>query len=75
VLNFVNGNIYLDEAAISRRKLDLAEVENVASQAVGKIHGIAAAFTGTQILTGRLPNTPIANSATGRILTEAIGER
>ncbi len=62
VLNFVNGNIYLDEAAISRHKLDLAEVENVASQAVGKIHGIAAAITGTQILMGRLPNTPISNS-------------
>src|SRR6266545_4125792 len=62
ILNFVNGNIYLDEAAIERRKLDLAEVENVASQAVGRIHGIAAAITGTQIMTGRLPNSPIANS-------------
>jgi predicted AlkP superfamily pyrophosphatase or phosphodiesterase len=62
ILNFVNGNIYLDEAAIERRKLDLAEVENVAGQAVGRIHGIAAAITGTQIMTGRLPNSPIANS-------------
>ena len=62
ILNFVNGNIYLDEAAIERRKLDLAEVENVAGQAVGRINGIAAAITGTQIMTGRLPNSPIANS-------------
>lgn len=62
ILNFVNGNVYLDEAAIARHKLDLAEVESVASQAVVKIQGIAAAITGTQIMTGRLPNSPIANS-------------
>ena len=62
ILSFVNGNIYLDEAAIARRKLDLAEVESVASQAVLKIHGIAAAITGTQIMTGRLPNNLIAKS-------------
>jgi arylsulfatase A-like enzyme len=62
VLNFVNGNIYLDEDAINRRKLDLANVENVASQTVVKVHGIAVAITGTQVQTGRLPNTPIASS-------------
>jgi predicted AlkP superfamily pyrophosphatase or phosphodiesterase len=62
ILTFVNGNIYFDESVISRRKLDLEEVETVASQAVMKIHGIAAAVTGTQIMAGRLPNTPIAAS-------------
>jgi predicted AlkP superfamily pyrophosphatase or phosphodiesterase len=73
VLNFVNGNIYLDEAAIARRKLDLAEVESVASQAVVKIQGIAAAITGTQIMSGRWPNTPIANSVANGFFPQRNG--
>jgi predicted AlkP superfamily pyrophosphatase or phosphodiesterase len=60
VLAFSNGNVYLDEAAVERRKLDVEEVERVASQAVLKIAGIGEAFTRTQILTGRLPRTMIA---------------
>jgi hypothetical protein len=62
VLSFLNGNVYLDEAAVARRKLNLAEVESVASQAVTKLHGIAAAITSTQIMSGSLPGGPIAKS-------------
>lgn len=58
----VNGNVYLDESTIERRKLDAAEVESVASKAVLKIPGINAVFTRSQILSGELPNTPIARS-------------
>ncbi|HQR35423.1 MAG TPA: alkaline phosphatase family protein [Blastocatellia bacterium] len=62
ILQTVNGNVYLDETAIERRKLDTAQVEAVASQAVMKIHGVAEAFTRSQILGGNLPNTAIARS-------------
>ena len=62
IVQSVNGNVYLDEAAIERRKLDAAQVEAVASQAVMKIHGVAEAFTRSQILSGNLPNTAIARS-------------
>ncbi|MBS1791050.1 MAG: alkaline phosphatase family protein [Acidobacteria bacterium] len=58
----VNGNVYLDESTIERRKLDAAEVESVASKAVLKIPGINAVFTRSQILSGELPNTIIARS-------------
>jgi predicted AlkP superfamily pyrophosphatase or phosphodiesterase len=59
---FVNGNVYLDEAAVERRKLEVAEVERAASQAVMKIAGVGEAFTRSQILAGRLPQTVIARS-------------
>lgn len=62
ILQTVNGNVYLDEAAIERRKLDAAEIEAVASKAVLKLTGINAVFTRTQILEGNLPDTAIARS-------------
>ncbi len=60
IISLVNGNVYLDETAIERRKLDVAEVEFVASQAVTKLSGIAEAFTRSQILLGKMPDTQIA---------------
>jgi arylsulfatase A-like enzyme len=62
ILAFVNGNFYLDEAVIERRKVAVEEVERVASQAVVKIAGVAECFTRSQILSGRLPQTKIARS-------------
>jgi arylsulfatase A-like enzyme len=58
----LNGNVYLDEAVIERRKLDAEEVERVAAQAISKIAGIGDCFTRSQILAGRLPQTAIARS-------------
>lgn len=60
ILDFVNGNFYLDEAAIERHKLNVEDVERVASQAVMKVPGIVECFTRSQILSGRLPQTKIA---------------
>ncbi len=62
VLAFSNGNIYLDEAVIERRKIAVEEAERVASQAVVKIDGVAECFLRSQILSGRLPQTKIARS-------------
>jgi predicted AlkP superfamily pyrophosphatase or phosphodiesterase len=62
ILDFYNGNVYFDEAAIERRKLNVEEVERVASQAVVKIEGVAECFTRSQILSGRLPQTRISRS-------------
>ncbi|MGH9837398.1 MAG: alkaline phosphatase family protein [Blastocatellia bacterium] len=62
VLATLNGNVYLDDAAIERRKLDAEEVERVASQAVLKIAGVGDCFTRSRILSGRLPRTMIARS-------------
>jgi predicted AlkP superfamily pyrophosphatase or phosphodiesterase len=60
ILAFVNGNVYLDETAIERRKIAVEEVERVASQAAMKVAGVAECFTRSQILSGRLPQTMIA---------------
>ncbi len=66
ITSLVNGNVYLDEAAIERRKLDVAEVESVAGQSLTKLDGIAETFTRSQILSGRMPKTLIAaNVANG----------
>jgi len=62
ILDFYNGNVYFDEAAIERRKLNVEEVERVASQVVVKIEGVAECFTRSQILSGRLPQTRISRS-------------
>jgi predicted AlkP superfamily pyrophosphatase or phosphodiesterase len=62
VVSFVNRNIYLDEGAVARRKLDLAEVETAASHAALMVPGIAAAITASQITSGHVPNGPVAVS-------------
>ncbi|HEX5081777.1 MAG TPA: alkaline phosphatase family protein [Blastocatellia bacterium] len=62
ILAVVNGNVYFDEDAIERRKLNVEDVERVASQAVVKIEGVAECFTRSQILSGRIPQTRVARS-------------
>ena len=59
VLYFNYGNVYLDEAAIARRKLTVAEVEAVAQAAVLGLPGIAECLTSTQLRQGRVPATPL----------------
>lgn len=73
VLDFVNGNFYLDEAAIERHKLNVEDVERVASQAVMKIAGIAECFTRSQILSGRLPQTKAARAVTNGFYPQRNG--
>jgi hypothetical protein len=62
ILSTSNGNVYFDEKAIERRKVSAEEVEEVAAQIVMKTRGIAACYTRTQILAGRVPDTHIARS-------------
>jgi predicted AlkP superfamily pyrophosphatase or phosphodiesterase len=59
-LAVANGNVYLDESLLERRKLNVGEVERVAAGAVAKIAGIGDCFTRSQILAGQLPQTTIA---------------
>jgi len=73
ILDFYNGNFYFDEAAIERRKLNVEEVERVASQALMKVAGVAECFTRSQILSGRLPQTKIARSVANGFHTQRNG--
>ncbi len=60
--SFTYGNVYFDYAALARRHASLTEAQNLVSEAVMGLKGIAEAFTRTDILAGRLPRTRVANS-------------
>ncbi len=62
VLYFNYGNVYLDEAAIERRKLTTAEVEAVAQAALLNLPGIGECLTRTQLRQGRAPANAIGRS-------------
>ncbi|HKX32873.1 MAG TPA: alkaline phosphatase family protein [Blastocatellia bacterium] len=62
ILSQVNGNIYFDESVVERRKAPIEEVERVACQALLKMPGIRECLTRTQLTSGRIPETPIAQS-------------
>ncbi|MFN0122187.1 MAG: alkaline phosphatase family protein [Blastocatellia bacterium] len=62
VLNFVNGNMYFDYAALEKQKATREEAERIAAAAISEIDGIAACFTRTRIINGALPQTAVARS-------------
>ena len=56
------GNVYLDYAALEQRQVPLAEAERVACEAIKPLKGVGECFTRTDLLSGQLPHTRIANS-------------
>lgn len=61
VFGFRNPSIYLDPRVVEKLKLDMAEVETIAAEAVMKINGIALAVTRSDLLRGNVPDTPMAD--------------
>lgn len=61
VFGLRNPSIYLDPRVVEKLKLDMAEVERVAAEAVMTVKGIALAVTRTDMLRGNAPDTPMAN--------------
>jgi len=57
---FVNDQLYLDQKLIAARKADPAEAERRAGEAALGTRGVVDFFTRTQIVEGRMANTPIA---------------
>ncbi len=57
---FSAESVYFDLATIAEKKLERAEVEQVAADAALTVEGIADAFTRSQILSGNLPRTPLS---------------
>ena len=74
VLAFPYGNVYLDYAAMERRKVSHETAERVASEAIKRLKGIAECFTRTEILNGQLPRTRVANSVALGFNTERNGD-
>ncbi|MFQ3581159.1 alkaline phosphatase family protein [Chloracidobacterium validum] len=57
---FSAESVYFDLKTLAEKKLDRSEVERVAAEAALTVNGVAAAFTRTQILSGGLPRTTLA---------------
>jgi predicted AlkP superfamily pyrophosphatase or phosphodiesterase len=62
VKQFVNSNVYLDDAVIDRRKADRAEIEKAVCGAALTVTGVGACFMRSDLIDGRLPATKIATS-------------
>ena len=62
VVALEDPHIFLDRATIAAKKLDPAEVEQVAGQAAASLKGFAGYFTRSQLLRGAVPATPLALS-------------
>lgn len=62
VVALEDPSLYLDEKVIAEKKLDRAEVENVAAAALKKVPGIAGCFTRTQLMKGENGGTAIGKA-------------
>lgn len=62
IIASTNNNVYFDESIFERRKISAESVEQTACQAVLKNAAVAACFTSTQLVSGALPQTPVARS-------------
>jgi len=74
ILAFVNSNIYFDYSALERRKADLSEVERIAGEAALKAPGVAACFARSQIISGQLPPTVIAQRVASGFYPQRNGD-
>ena len=59
---FIYGNLYLDQALLAERKINLAEAETVVATALAALPGIHAAFTSTQLQSGDMPHSYVART-------------
>ena len=55
--------IYLDSDALNKHHIPIPQAEEVAATAAASAPGVMTAFTRTQLLTGRLPLSPLARAA------------
>jgi hypothetical protein len=62
VIALEDPHIFLNRAAIAAKKLDAAEVEQVAGAAAAALKGFGGYFTRTQLMHGSVPNTPLGMS-------------
>jgi predicted AlkP superfamily pyrophosphatase or phosphodiesterase len=62
VIALEDPHVFLNRAAIAAKKLDAAEVEQVAGAAAAGIKGFGGYFTRTQLMHGSVPPTPLGMS-------------
>lgn len=62
ILSTGNGNVYFDLSIFARKSIDLPTAESVAAAAVTSVPGVAACYTRSQIVSGGMPATRLAQS-------------
>ena len=66
--------IYLDKAALKARRIQPSQAEDVAAQAAASTPGVMAAFSRAQLMTGNLPNSPLARKASNSFNPQRGGD-
>jgi predicted AlkP superfamily pyrophosphatase or phosphodiesterase len=74
MLKLVSGNVYLNYEAMEKRNLSRSEVEKFIAETLTRHPSIAAAFTRSQLLSGELPHTKIAESVVRGFYAERNGD-
>jgi predicted AlkP superfamily pyrophosphatase or phosphodiesterase len=74
VLNLVNDQLYLDQKLIAEKKVDPAEAERVAGEAVLSMEGVVNYFTRTEIAGGRMPVGVVARRVTNGFYRKRSGD-
>jgi hypothetical protein len=66
--------LFLNQETLKKRNVAESKAEDVAADAAAAQPDVAAAFTRTQFLTGRLPNTPTARKAANSFNSKRSGD-
>lgn len=74
VVALEDPSVYLNQALIAERKLDRAEVERVAGEALLSIPGFIGYYTRTNLERGWVPDTPAARAVTRSFYAPRAGD-
>jgi predicted AlkP superfamily pyrophosphatase or phosphodiesterase len=74
VSDFVNSNVYLDEATLERKKANREDVERTACAAVLKVAGVSSCFTRSELLKDELRHNRITASVARGFYSSRSGD-
>lgn len=66
--------LYLDHSALKKQGISPGRAEFVAADAAAELPQVAAAFTRSQIMTGNIPNTPVARKIANSYNSQRSGD-
>lgn len=73
LFGLVNQQVYLNEALIREKKLDIKEVEDFVGQYAVKTEGFATYYTRSKIVAGEMPNTDVGRRIVAGFSPERSG--
>jgi predicted AlkP superfamily pyrophosphatase or phosphodiesterase len=66
--------LYLNKETLKKRGVSESQAEEVAAQAAATVPDVAAAFTRTELFTGRVPRSPLAPTVSNSFNAERSGD-